>query len=112
MVAVWPIKSREVTVARVIAVALHTAASVGAGEAGVGAMACAVGGGTLRGVGAAFQVQSHSIQTHRPQATHEGAPLKLCGSWEGRAGQGMGVEPETGMSIGVGKGAKGNELME
>ena len=43
VVAVWPVKSREVTVTRVEAVTLHTAASVETGEPGVGAMACAVG---------------------------------------------------------------------
>lgn len=77
MVAIRPIKSREVTVTCVVAVAFHAAASMETGEPGVGAAACAVGWGTLRGIGTAFQVQSHSVQTHSPQATHEGAPLKL-----------------------------------
>lgn len=101
MVAIWPIKGREVTVTCVVAVALHAAASMETGEPGVGAVACAVGRGTLRGIGTAFQVQSHSIQTHSPQTAHEGAPLKLCRSWQWWVGQETGVEEEPEISIGV-----------
>lgn len=78
VVAVRPIESRKVTVTRVIAVALHAAASVETGEAGMRTAACAVGRGALSGIGTALQVQSHSIETHGPQASHKGAPLKLC----------------------------------
>lgn len=63
-----------------------------AGEPGVGAVARAVWEGALRGIGTALQVQSHSIQTHGPQAAHKRAPLKLCRSWSG-----VSREAEAGM---------------
>lgn len=57
------------------------------GEPGVGAVARAVGEGALRGISTALQVQSHSIQTHGPQAAHKRASLKLCRTWSGESGE-------------------------
>lgn len=113
MIAIWPIKSREVTVTGIVAVSLHTASSMETGEPGVGAVARAVGEGALGGISTALQVQSHSVQTHGPQATHKRAPLKLCRSWSGMNGEvgrcgskvehpksapKMTAEPETGLN--------------